>query len=99
MAVARWNGHVVADSDDTVIVEGNHYFPPDSVDQQLLVDSSTKTLCPWKGIAHYKTLADSDDIAPDAAWYYPRAWPLARRIRGYVAFGPPVTVEASTADR
>lgn len=92
MVVARWNGMVVASSDQTVVVEGNHYFPPDSVDEHILVDSPSRTLCYWKGIAHYKSLASGDDVLPDGAWYYPRPWPLARRIRGHVAFGSGVTI-------
>lgn len=93
MVVARWHGRVVAQSDETVVVEGNHYFPPDSVDEHLLVDSPTRTLCFWKGIARYKTLADGDQVDPDAAWYYPKPSPLARRIRDHVAFAHPVTIE------
>ncbi len=93
MAVARLNGTVIAESDDTVVVEGNHYFPPDSVRTELLTESATTTICPWKGVAHYKTVTvDGSDLV-DAAWYYPRPSPLARRIKGRLAFDRRVRVE------
>ena len=94
MPVARLNGTVIADSDDTVVVEGNHYFPPDSVRADLFSDSTTKTVCPWKGVAHYKTVTVGGAQHPDAAWFYPRPSPLARRIKGHIAFDRRVEVDA-----
>ena len=93
MVRATWNGTVVAESGTTIVVEGNHYFPPDSVDGARLLDSPTRTWCYWKGKAHYYNLDDGDRIVRDAAWCYPKPWPLARRIRGYVAFAPGVRIE------
>lgn len=83
---AIWNGKVIAESDETVVVEGNHYFPFDSVNEEFLKTSETNTLCPWKGVASYYTL-DVDGVAnPDAAWYYPDPKPAAEEIRGRIAF-------------
>ena len=91
---ASWNGTVIASSDDTVVVEGNHYFPLDSVVPGVLVGSSTHTTCPWKGEASYYTLVVDDHENPDAAWYYPTPKPEAAQIAGRVAFwkGVEVTV-------
>src|ERR1043166_5519786 len=86
MVKASWNGATIAESDDTVIVEGNHYFPRDSVDSSLLRDSATTTICPWKGTAHYHTLAVNGAENRDAAWYYPDPKPAAARIRDRIAF-------------
>jgi uncharacterized protein (DUF427 family) len=94
MAVARLNGTVIADSDDVVVVEGNHYFPFDSIRADLFVDSPTTTICPWKGKAHYKSVTVEGDRHADVAWYYPRPSPLARRIKGRVAFDRRVDVTA-----
>ena len=93
MPTARWNGAVIAQSDDTVIVEGNHYFPPESVDASLLEDSDTHSLCPWKGTASYKTLVVDGARNPNAAWYYPDPKPAAKEIAGRYAFWKGVTVE------
>lgn len=92
MAEARWNGVRIAHSDDTVIVEGNHYFPVQSVDAAFLRPSSTTTICPWKGTAHYYSLdvAGADNL--DAAWYYPDPKPEAENIRRRIAFWKGVTV-------
>ncbi|HAM21078.1 MAG TPA: hypothetical protein DCQ04_02175 [Actinobacteria bacterium] len=70
MATATWNGHVIAQSDDTVVVEGNHYFPKDSVTASLQ-PSSTTSVCPWKGTASYYSIEVDGDVNTDAAWYYP----------------------------
>jgi len=83
---AVWNGKVLADSDRTVVIEGNHYFPPDAVNRELFVDSATHTACPWKGTAHYFTVAVGGESNPDAAWFYPEPKPEAEKIRDYVAF-------------
>jgi len=92
---AVWNGVVVAESDATVVVEGNHYFPRESVRAEFLTDTPTRSVCPWKGVARYQTVTVDGVCAPDAAWYYPKPWPLARRIRGRVAFWQGVAVEPS----
>lgn len=83
---ALWNGRVIAESDDTVIVEGNHYFPADAVTQDLIVASDTTTTCSWKGTAHYYTVVVDGVENVDAAWYYPTPLPAADAITGYVAF-------------
>ena len=93
MIRAIWNGTVLAEAPRTVRVEGNHYFPPGSVHHEFLVDSPTKTLCPWKGMARYFTVVVDDQTNPDAAWYYPKPSPLARRIKDHVAFWNRVQVE------
>ncbi|WP_343576964.1 DUF427 domain-containing protein [Mycobacterium sp.] len=93
MIRASWNGTLLAETPRTVRIEGNHYFPPESVRREHLIDSKTKSICPWKGLAHYYTVTVDDDINPDAAWYYPRPSPLARRIKNHVAFVNGVTVE------
>jgi uncharacterized protein (DUF427 family) len=89
---AIWNGSVVAESDDTVVVEGNHYFPPESVRAEVLEPSSTHTTCSWKGIASYYTLVVDGRRNIDAAWYYPEPKPAAAEITGRVAFWKGVTV-------
>lgn len=83
---AVWNGVVIAESDDTKIVEGNAYFPPGSVRDDLLIPSPTTSRCFWKGKARYYSIVVGDDVNPDAAWTYPHPWPLARRLRDHVAF-------------
>jgi uncharacterized protein (DUF427 family) len=91
---AIWNGHVVAESDATVVVEGNHYFPPDSVKKEYLEPSSTHTHCGWKGEASYYTLRIDGQTNPDAAWYYPTPLPAAQQIAGHIAFWRGVQVVA-----
>ena len=77
MVRAHWNGAVIAESDDTVIIEGNHYFPAESVDEQYLVPSTTTTVCPWKGQASYYSVNVDGQLNRDAAWFYPS--PSSRR--------------------
>ena len=89
---AMWNGTVIADSDDTVVVEGNHYFPIASVNPDLLRDSSTRSTCPWKGEASYYSIEADGAINKDAAWFYPEPKPAASQITGRVAFWKGVTV-------
>lgn len=89
---AIWNGRVIADSDLTVVVEGNHYFPVESVDPAVLRPSTTTTVCPWKGTASYYTLEVDGEQNPDAAWFYPTPKPAAEQITGRVAFWRGVTV-------
>lgn len=92
MTEARWNGVRIAHSDDTVIVEGNHYFPVKSVDAAFLRPSSTTTIRPWKGTAHYYSLNVAGADNPDAAWYYLDPKSEAENIRGRIAFWKGVTV-------
>lgn len=92
MTTASWNGAVIANSDDTIVVEGNHYFPPESVDTSLFEASDTHTHCPWKGDASYKTLIVNGARNPDAAWYYSDPLPAAAEIKGRFAFWKGVTV-------
>ncbi|TAM68855.1 DUF427 domain-containing protein [Mycobacterium sp.] len=93
MIRATWNGAVLAETPRTVRVEGNHYFPPESLRREHLIDSPTKSICPWKGLARYYTVAVKGDTNPDAAWYYPHPSPLARRIKNHVAFWNGVHVD------
>jgi len=92
MAKAAWNGAVLAESDRTVMVEGNHYFPPETVKREYLFDSSAHTTCPWKGLASYYTVSVDGKENRDAAWYYPNPKPAAAEIKGYVAFWKGVKV-------
>ena len=92
MTKAVWNGVTIAESDDTVIVEGNHYFPRASVDAALLKDSATTSNCPWKGTAHYHTLVAGGAENRDAAWYYPDPKPAAAEVKDRIAFWKGVTV-------
>lgn len=90
---AIWNGQVIAESNNTVVVEGNHYFPADSVKSEFFKDSSTHTTCPWKGLASYYSLEVDGKANPDAAWYYPAPKDAAKQITGHVAFWKGVKVE------
>ena len=83
---AIWNEAVIAESDDTVVVEGNHYFPPESVNESLLKPSETTSVCSWKGTANYYTLSVGGAENADAAWYYASPKNAARQIAGRVAF-------------
>lgn len=93
MPRAVWNGKVIAESDRYEVVEGNVYFPPDSLRREFLKESPTRTICGWKGEAHYYSLAVDGAENVDAAWYYPDPSPAAGRIRGHVAFWRGVQVE------
>jgi uncharacterized protein (DUF427 family) len=86
MVQARWNGQVIATSDETVVVEGNHYFPPAAVDPSVLRQSATTTVCPWKGTAHYYSLVVDGAENRDAAWYYSDPKPAAAEIKDRIAF-------------
>jgi uncharacterized protein (DUF427 family) len=92
MVKASWNGATIAESDDTIVVEGNHYFPRESVDASLLRDSATITICPWKGTARYHSLVVDGAENKDAAWYYPNPKPAAAEIRNRIAFWKGVQV-------
>jgi uncharacterized protein (DUF427 family) len=89
---ASWNGAVLADSENTLVVEGNHYFPPDTLNREYFESSPTHTVCGWKGTASYYHLRVDGQQNPDAAWYYPDPKPEARNIAGYVAFWKGVEV-------
>ena len=89
---AIWKNTVIAQSDETVVVEGNHYFPADSVRIELLKDSDTTTVCPWKGTANYYNIDVDGETNQDAAWYYPEPKDAAAKIRGRVAFWKGVQV-------
>lgn len=93
-AKATWNGATLAESDRTIVVEGNHYFPPDAIKREVLASSATHTTCPWKGEASYLTVTVDGKTNPDAAWFYPRPKQAASQIKDYVAFWKGVKVEA-----
>ncbi len=86
MPTAMWNGEVIARSGDTIVVEGNHYFPPDSIDPERIRDSERTSRCAWKGTAHYKDVVVGGEVNSDAAWYYPEPSAAAREIAGFFAF-------------
>ncbi|MGS0740280.1 DUF427 domain-containing protein [Glaciimonas sp. GG7] len=89
---AIWNAIVIAESDDTVVVEGNHYFPQASVNPAFLKPSNTTSVCGWKGTANYYTLEVEGNTNPDAVWYYPEPKDAAKDIRGRLAFWKGVKV-------
>ena len=94
MATASWNGVTIAESDETIVVEGNHYFPKDSVRAEVLKPSDTHSVCPWKGTASYYSLDVDGAVNADAAWYYPQPKDAAKQITDYVAFWKGVEVAA-----
>jgi uncharacterized protein (DUF427 family) len=81
-----WNGTTIAESDQTLVIEGNHYFPPDAIRSEYFQDSDTHTTCAWKGEASYKTLDVDGKTNPDAAWFYPEPKDAAAEIKDYFAF-------------
>ena len=89
---AIWNGAVLAESDDTVVVEGNHYFPADAIRREHFADSSHHTICPWKGTASYYDVVVEGRTNANAAWYYPEPKDAAKQIAGHVAFWKGVEV-------
>ena len=89
---AIWNDKTLAESDDTVVVEGNHYFPRDSINTEFFQPSETHTVCPWKGTASYYDVVVDGETNPDAAWYYPETKPDAKEIQDRIAFWKGVTV-------
>ncbi len=93
MAKAIWNGVVLAESDQGEIVEGNYYFPPESINQDYFKESNTQTTCSWKGDASYYTIEVNGQENKDAAWYYPDPKEKAKNIKGYVAFWKGVKIE------
>lgn len=94
MPRAIWNDTVIAESDDTVVVEGNHYFPPEAVRAEHLAASERHTVCGWKGEASYYDVVAGGAVNPGAAWYYPDPTPAAREVAGRIAFWKGVRVEA-----
>ncbi|QBD81565.1 DUF427 domain-containing protein [Ktedonosporobacter rubrisoli] len=93
MPKATWNGTTLAESDKCVVVEGNQYFPPDSVKREYFKTSDTHTTCPWKGLASYYNIEVDGKVNEDAAWYYPEPKEAASQIKDYVAFWRGVQVE------
>jgi uncharacterized protein (DUF427 family) len=83
---AIWENIILAESNATIVVEGNHYFPPDSINKNYFKDSKTQTTCPWKGLASYYNIVVGDKVNQDAAWYYPNPKAAAENIKNYVAF-------------
>jgi uncharacterized protein (DUF427 family) len=92
MATATWRGAIIAQSDTFEIVEGNVYFPPESVNKDFIQPSSTHTVCGWKGTASYYDVVVNGQRNPDAAWYYPTPLDAAKQLAGYIAFWRGVTV-------
>ena len=89
---AIWNNTVIAESNSTIIIENNHYFPPSSVNSAFLKPSETTTVCPWKGEASYYNIKVNEDINKNAAWYYPNPKEKASDIKDYVAFWKGVSI-------
>lgn len=89
---AIWNDQIIAQSNDTKLVEGNHYFPPASIERKFFKNSDYETVCSWKGTASYYHLEDEDESSKNAAWYYAEPLEKASQIRGYIAFGKDVQV-------
>jgi len=90
---ATWHDAVLAESDDTVVIEGNHYFPPESIQREHFRESSTHSTCPWKGEASYYDVVVNGEVNKDAAWYYPQPKEAAKNIEGRVAFWKGVKVQ------
>jgi len=89
---ATWNGQTIAESNDTIVIENNHYFPASSIKKDFFKSSTKHTSCPWKGEASYYSLEVDGKENTDAAWYYPNPKDAAKEIKGYVAFWKGVTV-------
>ena len=94
MAKAIWNGVVLAESDQTEMVEGNHYFPPQTINREYFKESSHNTICPWKGAASYYTIEVNGQKNENAAWYYPNPKDAASNIKDHVAFWRGVKIES-----
>ena len=94
MPKAVWRDMTLAESDETIIVEGNHYFPPDTLNAAYFQESDSHTVCPWKGMASYYSVVVNGEVNRNAAWYYPKPSHAAEKIRNYVAFWRGVRVEA-----
>lgn len=92
MAKAIWNDTIIAESDQTEKVEGNHYFPPNSINKEYFRDNKTTSVCPWKGVANYYDVMVDNQVNSGAAWYYPNPKDAAANIKDYVAFWRGITV-------
>ncbi len=90
---ASWQGAVLAESNDTIVIEGNHYFPPTAINKEFFRDSKTHTFCAWKGEASYYDVIVGQEVNKDAAWYYAEPKDAAKQIKGYIAFWKGVTVK------
>ncbi|MBT2391871.1 DUF427 domain-containing protein [Streptomyces sp. ISL-1] len=99
MMRAVWRGAVLAEAERTVVVEGNHYFPPESLHREYFTESRAKSLCFWKGLARYYTVTVDGQVNANAAWYYPHPTPPAKKIKNRVAFWNGVTFEAPPETR
>jgi uncharacterized protein (DUF427 family) len=91
---AIWNGAVLAESDHTEMVEGNHYFPPQSINRSYFTENAQQTICPWKGTANYYDIVVDGNVNKGAAWYYPQPKTAAAEIKDHVAFWRGVKIEA-----
>ncbi len=91
---ALWKNAALAESEETIVVEGNHYFPPDSINEAYFRESDHHTTCPWKGRASYYDVVLGDEVNRNAAWYYPRPKEAAEEIKDYVAFFKGVEIQA-----
>lgn len=89
---AIWNNQIIAESNNTVVVEGNHYFPPESIKKEFFKESNTHSTCPWKGLASYYSIEVAGQTNTDAAWYYPEPKSAAAEIKDHVAFWKGVSV-------
>lgn len=89
---AVWNNTVIAESDSTIVIEGNHYFPPESIKKEFFDESRTNTRCGWKGTASYYSIKIDGELNKDCAWYYPEPSEAATKIKGYIAFWKGVEV-------
>jgi len=90
---AIWNNSILAESNSTIVVEGNHYFPPDSIFKKFFKESDHSTICPWKGKASYYHIEVNGKVNENAAWFYPDPKDAARKIKNYIAFWHGVKVE------
>ncbi len=89
---AIWKGEIIAESNETIVIERNHYFPPNSIKEEYLSKSDTHSVCAWKGTANYYNIIVGSETNKDAAWYYPEVSKLAKAIEGYVAFWKGVAI-------
>lgn len=94
IATATWNGRVIAQSNETEMVEGNHYFPPETINREFFRDSAESSVCPWKGTASYFDVVVDGEVNRGAAWYYPSPSPAAANIKDHVAFWRGVKISA-----
>lgn len=90
---AIWNNTVIAESNNTLVIENNHYFPADSIKKEFFKSSEMHTTCPWKGVASYYSIEVDGQTNVDAAWYYPETSELAKQIKGRIAFWKGVSIE------